>query len=180
MKRHSLSVVVVCLASAGTALAQTGSGQKQPATDALRQGWDNVKTIVTRSAELMPEDKYAFKPAPEVRSFGAIIGHVANSNYMFCSSASGEENPNKDDFEKATAKAALVEAVKASIAYCDEVFTKATDASVAEEIELFGRDVPRINALFITVMHGSQHYGNLVTYLRMNELVPPSSSQGQQ
>ncbi|MPZ19130.1 MAG: hypothetical protein GEV06_14625 [Luteitalea sp.] len=178
MKLYS-SVVMVCLATAGTAFAQAGGDQKQPAADALRQSWDNVKAMVAGSAELMPEDKYAFKPTPDVRSFGGIIGHVANSNYMFCSAARGDENPNKEDFEKTTEKAALVEAVKASIAYCDEAFTKATDASVGEQIKLFGRDAARINALLMTVAHGSQHYGNLVTYLRMNELVPPSSAGSQ-
>jgi hypothetical protein len=85
----------------------------------------------------MSEENYAFKPTPEVRSFGQLVGHVANANYMICSMALGEKNPNAADFEKTTAKAALVQAIKDSFTYCDKAYA-ISDASGLEETTISG------------------------------------------
>ncbi|MFN2445291.1 MAG: DinB family protein [Vicinamibacterales bacterium] len=115
----------------------------------------------------MPEGDYAFKPTPQVRSFGQLVGHLINDHYLMCSAAKGEKSPSAADFEKVTAKAELVKALGDSIAYCDAVFSSMTDASALQPVEAFGQKVTRF---------GSEHYGNMVTYMRLKGLVPPSSA----
>src|SRR5439155_22650546 len=78
-----------------------------------------IRRDLAEAAENMPANEYAFKPTLLVRSFGQLIGHVANANFFFCSQAKGEQSPATADFEKATEKAALVKALRDSLAYCD-------------------------------------------------------------
>jgi uncharacterized damage-inducible protein DinB len=142
----------------------------------VRPHHEGVKGYVIRSAEQMPEENYAFKPTPEVRSFGQLIGHIANANYMICSMASGEANPSRANLEQTTAKAALVQALKESFAFCDRAY-QTSDAKLMEKVDIFGQQQDRLYALIMNVGHVNEHYGNLVTYLRLKGLVPPSSQR---
>jgi uncharacterized damage-inducible protein DinB len=136
-----------------------------------------VKTILVSSAEKMPEENYNFKPTEAVRSFGQIVGHVADAQYMFCSLALGESNPDHKIEQTKTTKADLVAALKESVAYCDKAYDGMTDASGAQMVKLFGMDMPKFGALNINNMHDMEHYGNLVTYMRLKNIVPPTSEQ---
>ena len=140
----------------------------------VKPHYDGVKGFLIRSAEQTPEQHYSFKPTPEVRSFGAILGHVANANYMICAMASGEANPSRANLEQTTAKAALVQALKDSFAFCDRAYQTA-DAKLMEKVDIFGQQQDRLYALIMNVGHLNEHYGNLVTYMRLKGLVPPSS-----
>jgi len=142
-----------------------------------KYAYARVKGILTRSAEKMPEESYSFKPVDTVRSYGQIIGHVADAQYLFCSIALGEKNPGLDIEHTKTTKADLVAALTAAFAYCDKAYDTMTDATAAQPIKLFGNDAPRIGALNINNMHNMEHYGNLVTYMRIKGIVPPSSEQ---
>ena len=143
-----------------------------------KEAWSFVKKNILRSAEKMPEENYGFRPAASVRTFGQVLGHVADSQYYFCSVALGEKNP-APMFEKTnTAKADLIEAVKAAAAYCDRAYDGLTEAQGAETVKLFNRDMPKRDVLTTNTMHGVEHYGNLVVYLRMKGIVPPSSEPG--
>lgn len=146
--------------------------------DGLRGTFDTVKGWITKAADQVSEDLYNLKPTPEVRSFGELLGHVANANYMICSAATGEKSPNATDFEKVTAKAELVKGLRASFAYCDQAFGAMTGAKAHETIELFGQKQPRLAVLAFNTSHDFEHYGNIVTYMRLKGLVPPSSQQG--
>jgi uncharacterized damage-inducible protein DinB len=138
---------------------------------------ENVKGWLIASAEQMPEDKYDYRPTPEVRSFGELMGHVANATYMFCSGAMGEQSPNSTDFEKVTTKAEVVEGLKAAFGYCDAAY-KMSEAEAMEETTFFGQTGSRLWVLMFNVAHNMEHYGNAVTYLRINGMVPPSSQRG--
>jgi uncharacterized damage-inducible protein DinB len=144
------------------------------AVAALNPLYENIKGNIIKSAELMAEADYAFKPTPAVRSFGQLVGHMANANYAMCATAKGEASPAQQDFEKTTEKAALVKAVKDAFAYCDPVFTM-PDASFAPMAELFGMKMTRLGFLILDVAHDNEHYGNMVTYFRLKGMVPPSS-----
>jgi uncharacterized damage-inducible protein DinB len=112
-----------------------------------------------------------------VRSLGQIIGHVANAQYFFCATALGEQGP-KDDIEKTrTSKADLVAALKESTKYCGRAYQQ-TDRAVQQSVKLFGEQRTRLFTLGLNAAHNAEHYGNLVTYLRLNGIVPPSSRQG--
>jgi len=139
--------------------------------------YDGVKGWLIASAEQMPEENYSYRPTPEVRSFGELMGHVANANFMFCSGAMGEQNPNSTDYEKATSKAEVVEGINAAFAYCDSAY-QMSEAKAMEETTFFGQAGSRLWVLMFNVSHDWEHYGNVVTYMRLNGMVPPSSQRG--
>ena len=176
---RTLVFTVVLACSALPAAAQTG-GSLAGSVKAMH---GMVAQNLVAAAEKMPEAEYAFKPTPDVRSFAELIGHVANANFYFCSMAKGEASPAKTNFEKATAKADLVKGIKDAIAYCDTAYNSATDASFAEKIKaplpVLGGDNPRGTTLIFNVAHNNEHYGNVVTYMRLKGHVPPSSEPKQ-
>jgi uncharacterized damage-inducible protein DinB len=113
-----------------------------------------------------------------VRSYGQIVGHVADAQYLFCSIALGEKNPGLKIEQTKTSKADLVAALKDAFAYCDKAYNGMTDVSASEMVKLFGMDVPRLGVLMGNFGHSMEHYGNLVTYMRLKNIVPPSSEPG--
>ena len=144
------------------------------AVSGLKMPWNRMKETLVKTAEKMPEENYAFKPTPEVRSFGQLVGHVADANFMFASLSAGEK-PTPRDIEKTkTSKADLVAALKESLAACDKVFTM-SDAEHSTPTKLFGMDTTRLIFVVIIFSHDAEHYGNMVTYMRIKGLVPPSS-----
>lgn len=140
----------------------------------LKFPWGRVMDILVRAAEKMPEETYAFKPTPDVRSFGQLVGHAADANFLFAAMAAGE-TPTPREIEKTkTSKADLVAALKESFAACDKVFGM-TDAELSVPMKLFGRETTRFAVVGLMVGHNWEHYGNMVTYMRIKGLVPPSS-----
>ena len=184
MRKAILGVLFACLlvmpAAAQTAAQDAGAN---PLSSWLRNLYKNNSNEVARAAEKMPEEFYGLRPGPqtEVRTYGQLIGHLANFNYMWCAQAKGEKNPNEgNNFEKVTAKADLVKAIHAAFAYCDGVYNSLTDASGMQMIDVTqesGRQqhVLRMSQLIMNVFHNNEHYGNIVTYLRIKSIVPPSS-----
>jgi uncharacterized damage-inducible protein DinB len=134
-----------------------------------------ISDTVIRAAEKMPEENYSFKPTPEVRSFGQLVGHVADANYMFCSQASGEANPMKGIEKTKTSKADLVSALKDAVAYCNKTFDGMTDAKGSQMVKFFNFNLAKLTLLSLNTAHTDEHYGNMVTYLRLKGIVPPSS-----
>jgi len=134
-----------------------------------------VSKAVIGAAEEMPEESYGFRPTPDVRSFGQLVGHVADANYMFCSNAAGEPDPAKDIEKTKTAKADLVAAVKDAVAYCGKVFDGMTDAKGSQMMTLFNFNLAKLTLLSLNTAHTDEHYGNMVTYLRIKGIVPPTS-----
>jgi uncharacterized damage-inducible protein DinB len=155
-----------------TAIAAFG---QNPPTNDIKGNYLNAKTNLIRAAEKMPEEHYGFQPTPEVRTFGQLVGHVADATGMFCASAAGETNPGKGYEKNATTKADLVAAITAMFSYCDGVFEKMNDAKGIEPTKLMGREYTRIGVLAFNNMHNFEHYGNIVTYMRIKGLVPPST-----
>jgi uncharacterized damage-inducible protein DinB len=167
------SSLLVLAFAAGPLLAQAKPAAS-PVAD-VRDLWKQATSYILESANDMPEAKYAFKPAESVRSFGELIGHVAGSQSMFCAIALGQKPPAEDAVEKgAKTKAALIAALKASNADCDKAYAQA-DAALGAKVDLFGQQKSRLYTLMMNATHDNEHYGNVVTYLRMNGMVPPSS-----
>ena len=152
------------------------AAQDNPVTKELTQFYESIRLNLIETAELVPESDYAFRATPDVRSLGELIGHVAGSQFFFCSSASGESSPNSTNYEQdVTAKAALVEGLKASFEYCDGVYGSMTDAKLGQMV---GERTPMWGLAF-NVAHNNEHYGNLVTYMRLKGIVPPSTARTQ-
>jgi uncharacterized damage-inducible protein DinB len=153
------------------------TSQANPFSTFNKFAYARVKTILVSSAEKMPEENYSFKPTDAVRSYGQIVGHVADAQYMFCSAALGEKNPGLKIEQTKTTKADLVAALKEAVAYCDKAYDSMTDAAGSQMVKFFDMDLPKIGVLNINNMHDMEHYGNLVTYMRMKNIVPPTSEQ---
>lgn len=170
---------VICMPlAAGLAMAQSAA-PANPFSASAKGVYSIVKVNVIKAAEKMPEENYSFKPTAEVRSFGQIVGHIADAQYLFCSMASGnQQNPPGVEKSK-TSKAELVAALKEAFSYCDKVYDDMTDASAAKIVKVLGRDAPSITALTFNAAHMDEHYGNIVTYMRLKGLVPPSSESAQ-
>jgi uncharacterized damage-inducible protein DinB len=174
---------VVMMAIAPLAMPAQEKPQMQPAPPAnpitlSEKGlYGFVSGAVIRAAEKMPEENYSFKPTPEVRSFGQLVGHAADANYMFCSQASGEANPMKDIEKTKTSKADLVSAMKDAVAYCNKAFDNMTDANGSEMVKFGNFTVAKLSLLSLNTAHTDEHYGNMVTYLRLKGIVPPTSEK---
>ena len=185
---RAIVITVVSGLLAAPAFAQ-GAGTRQtpppaPTAGALlvrvaQNGWAGAKRNIADSADQMPEANYSFKPVDTVRTFGQILAHVADTNYFYCARSKGETPPVPDGtLEKtATTKAAIVKALGESIAYCDAVYAALTATSAAETVKAGDNQIPRVQPLFGNVSHNVEHYGNLVTYFRMNKMVPPSTKR---
>jgi uncharacterized damage-inducible protein DinB len=134
------------------------------------------KDWLVKSADMITAANWNFKPTPAVRSFGELIGHVADANYMFCSIALGEKSPATAQFEKVTDRAAVVKGLKDAMAYCDKAY-KIAPAKLTEQVTMpFGNmKGSKLWVLMFNVAHNNEHYGNLVTYFRLKNMVPPSS-----
>jgi uncharacterized damage-inducible protein DinB len=171
----AVSVVPVALLGQEKSQAPT-TPPANPITVSENGLYSFVSGAVIAGAQKMPEENYSFKPTPEVRSFGQLVGHVADANYMFCSKASGEPNPMKDSIEKTkTSKADLVAAVKDAAAYCNKTFDSMTDASGSQMVKFMNFDFAKLALLSLNTAHTDEHYGNMVTYLRLKGIVPPTS-----
>jgi uncharacterized damage-inducible protein DinB len=195
MKRIVLAAAFACLIALpavaqtpAAAPAQAPAAQAAPATPpahplsaTLKSMWDGLKLNLVQSAEKMPEADYAFQPTKDVRTFGQMIAHVANSSFSYCARAKGEDNPNKEDLEKTKAtKADLVKALNDAVTYCDGVYGGMTDAAAMELVKAGQNLVPKARYLITNISHDNEHYGNLVTYMRLKGLVPPSTERAQQ
>jgi uncharacterized damage-inducible protein DinB len=168
-------IVGLALALPMPLVAQSGAPS---AVAAARANWTGVTRNLTRAAEQLPESLYAFKPVESVRTFGQQIAHVAGSQNMYCAIALGDPPRGEDDIEKTkTSKADLVAALKASTTYCERAYAQ-TDAAAQAMVNLFGQNVTKLHTLMGNALHNGEHYGNIVTYLRMKGLVPPSSQRG--
>ncbi len=170
--KHLMVAVFVSAALPASAFAQG-----KAFAEALTRMHAGVSLNVVEAAEKMPEAGFEFTPSKDVRTFGDFVGHIANSAYSYCSRAKGEANPNKEDFEKPHDKASLVAGLKAAVAYCDAVYKAQTDASLSEMVTMGQSQQPRGQILVQNISHDNEHYGNLVTYMRIKGLVPPSTER---
>src|SRR5215469_7016033 len=146
-----------------------------PITASERGLYSFMSNAVIRAAEKMPEDNYTFKPTPDVRSFGQLVGHEADANYMFCSMAAGEANPTKGIEKTKTSKADLVAAIKDAVAYCNKTYDGMTDAQGSKMVKFMNYNLAKLTLLSLNTAHTDEHYGNMVTYLRIKGIVPPTS-----
>lgn len=173
MKRFILLLLVVVVAPAQA--QQAVASNPGLGVGAVKGMWQAMTNYIIAAAEQMPEKDYAFRPTHDVRTFGEMLGHVAGAQAMICAAALGEKGGAEDDIEKtAKTKAALVAALKTTTQYCQRAYAQ-TDAATGAATTLFGNSMPRMNALAMNATHNAEHYGNLVTYLRIRGMTPPSS-----
>ena len=185
------TIVVVTLVTAAStgpgARAQTPQASQTPQTaqtataetfaDGMKSLYRSIRRNLVEAADLMPESNYGFKPTPDIRSFGELIGHLANAQYNFCSPVRGVASPNKQNNETLKTKAELVAALRQSLEFCDAAYDTLTDADMMAPAAFGGAKITKGYSLTFNVAHDNEHYGNIVTYLRLKGLVPPSTAR---
>jgi len=130
---------------------------------------------IVGAAELMPAEKYGFKPTAEMNTFGHVVIHIAQSNYSLCSKLSGSAAPEVK-LADTDGKDKLVAGLKDSFAFCTTVLANADDAKLGEQIPLFGgKMMPRAVAWIALSDGWNDHYGALAVYLRLNGILPPTA-----
>src|ERR687893_420556 len=147
---RAFPILLLLILSTGTSLAgqtQKAATVSNPAVSTARMLWEQPTEYITTVAEELPESTYAYRPTPEVRTLGQLIGHVAGAQYLICAAALGEPARREDDIEKTrTRKADLVAALKASTQYCAKAYAQ-TDRNAQQNTKLFGQERTRLYAL---------------------------------
>jgi len=170
LRRALIITLFTALVGATPALAQNPISAGTLATYSI------VKGYVTRAAEMVPEEGYGYQPTPEVRTFGALIAHIADASFSICGGAGGQAPPRSGIEDSVTGKAALREALAEGFAFCDGIYEGMTDARGAETVPFMGgQQMARLSVLGFNTHHTFEHYGNIVTYMRLQGMVPPSS-----
>jgi uncharacterized damage-inducible protein DinB len=175
LSRFAVLFLLASLAGLAQQPAPPPTAPADPLGSDVRMAFTYLTSTIVASAEKMPEENYAFKPVPEVRSFAQILGHIADSEYGMCAAIRGMSRPEIQVEKTKTAKAELVAALKESFEFCKPAYADFTDAKAAETVKLFGAEHTRLGVLYFINLHTVEHYGNLVTYLRLKGIVPPTS-----
>ena len=157
----------------------------RPLGGSIQRSFNVFTNYLVMAAEMMPESTYAFRPTPDVRTFGEQINHATGAHYSFCHQAGlppGVEKQAPPKLGAITAKAAIIAALKESIGYCDRVLAAASEQWLMEVVPSLGGSssgqvsAPRAHAFIYGVVHSAEDYGTITTYIRMQGLVPPSTA----
>jgi uncharacterized damage-inducible protein DinB len=171
--------------AAGPALAQEAAKKEPPKpaaspSEALLEQWNDIGRKLIAVAEDLPEDKYDYKPDKDARTFRGVLLHVAGSMYFFTDMAQGKkarypDNPNPAEL-KISSKADLVAFVKQCVKDGADLIKAKGDKGLAESVNIGAPRLYRFDELaYGLIEHSGEHYGNLVTYYRVNGMVPPES-----
>ncbi len=175
MSRTSTMMIAAVFACACSLQAQDAN----PISANLKQSWANVKGLLTRMAEKMPEENYRFKPTPDVQDFGQRMAHVIGFNMRGCALVKGDQKTV--NLGATPSKAQVVAAMKEANDECDAVFNSLTDADVLKTVDTGrGGQRPKLAVLQGLVLEHSQEvYGYTAVYMRLKGIVPPSSDRNE-
>jgi uncharacterized damage-inducible protein DinB len=161
MKLRMLLILCSLFVSAASSFAQSTPEKTPDVATELRNGFNEVNDWVTKAADMVPADKYNYKPVDTVRTFGQLIAHITDSYNYFCAQGVGTKVKYSTDVEKGpTDKDALLPKLKEAAGRCNAAY---------------GSSNAQLSPLFSNVGHTNLHYGNIITYMRMLGLKPPSS-----
>ena len=171
------TLLSLAIVPAGLAEEIAKAPQEDPLIDYATGVYHGVKAILAHSAEKVGEEHYGFKPTESVRSFGGVLAHATSAQYFFCSTVLGDEAAAPKLDENAS-KAELIEALEGAFSYCDRAYATMNTTTATETVMMMGSETPKLGALMTNNLHLIEHYGNLITYMRMLDIVPPTSEPG--
>jgi hypothetical protein len=173
MKRNFV-VVIALTALALPLIAQDAKPTANPVTAAVKQLLERRSKNMLAAADLMPADKYSFKPTPEQITFGHLILHTAIANGKVCSAITGAAEP-KIDVKDTDPKEKLIQTFKESFDFCSAQLANIDDSKLGEEVSLFGGKATRARALIELPIDWADHYSAQAMYLRLNGILPPTA-----
>lgn len=169
----------VCASMAAPALFAQAKQAPPPQNEIamLKGSYTAIKNNLMKAAERMPEENYGFKASPDIRTFGQLVGHVADAQKLFCSRVSGGPGPTEQAEKTKTAKADLVAVLKESFDQCDAVFNGLADDDLTKMITApNGAQTSKTGTLWRFIIgHSNEEYGYLAVYMRIKGIVPPST-----
>jgi DinB family protein len=180
MRIQTRTVILLAAAMLCAADALQAQTPSNPLSANMKSSWGNIKNLLTRMAEKMPEQDYRFKPTPEMQDFGQRMAHVVAFNMRGCSTVKGQPKTVNVSDKGMPTKAEVLEAIKEANAECDEVFNSLTDADLMKIINA-GRG-QRLEQSFLqglVLEHSQEMYGYMAVYLRLRGVVPPSSDRNE-
>ena len=166
------------LLTAALLFAAVASAQETPANPLVTVSkgvYAYTNNNILRSIDKIPDDMWNFQPTKDVRTVGQLFAHIADGQYEFCGVVAEGHGVQKGIEKTLKTKAEIAAALKDAIAYCNAAYAKMTDANAAEMVDFFGMKITKLGAMDFNIAHNMEHYGNLVTYMRINKIVPPSS-----
>lgn len=179
MKNALVVGMILLFASAAAAQQAAAPASGDPVLSAARQVLERQARNLAAAAELMPAEKYGFKPTEAQMTFGHVVHHTAEANLLLCARVAGDE-PKAVTAGVDADKDALVAALRQSFAYCADALGRARDARLGEETPLFGdRRGPRAAALLSLAGTWASHYSIAAVYLRLNDILPPTARPAQ-
>jgi uncharacterized damage-inducible protein DinB len=146
----------------------------------VQADWAIHKELLVNAADAMPDDKFGYKPTPAQRSYGEQIMHVVQAN-QFVAGRLGGKTPAPAINLKATTKAEVMTALRQSMDYLEVVLKEFTDQQLNERVAaggFMGPSASRLRAIYWSMQHTLDIYGQMVVYLRLNGIVPPASRGG--
>ena len=184
---NMFAAAAVAALSFAQAPAPSGQPQQPPAplpglVAEVKTMYTNVQNYITKAVEQFPADKLAWQPTPTVRTWARLIGHITDDNNGACYLLAGETTrpPRADapDGQESPAsklsKDDLLKGYKESVERCNKAFAALTEANMTERNGTSNRS--KIGVLMYNTSHTNEHYGNIVTYMRLQGMVPPSSA----
>ena len=166
---------LIFLGSVLLAPVETSAQVDNPLSAGAKAQFTGISSFVTRSADKIPDNLFSYRATPEVRMISQLFGHIADAYFAMCAAADGSKPPQEGLEKSATTKAALVRALADGVSYCQSVMQRMTDEKGSEKVPFYFGPTPRLSILYFVTTHTYEHYGNLVTYMRLNKIVPPSS-----
>jgi uncharacterized damage-inducible protein DinB len=169
---------LISSASVFLVISASGFGQSaDPVIASSERLFTIAKTDVLKSVDKVSDELWTYQPTPQVRTFGQLFAHIADGQYEFCSAAVEPSMIDKGVEKKLKTKAEVVAALKDAFAYCEKSYASLTKDRALETVKAFGGQMTRISVMDFNAAHTMEHYGNLVTYMRLKGIVPPTSKQ---
>ncbi len=173
-----MRVRLLALATLAAIVPRLVAAQTNPLADAFRADAKDEAKKLTAAAEVMPAEKYSFKPTPAQMSFGDIVAHLAAGNDFFCGTISGVKAPERTKVDPTANKETLVARLKETFQFCDEALAKLDDSKLSEQLPFFGgKMLSRAAMMLVTTADWADHYSQSAIYLRLNGHLPPTAKK---
>jgi hypothetical protein len=177
MKRTVVILALLFLAPLVRAQAVPAE-TKNPVSAALREILPGRQKNTVAAIEAMPADKFNYKPSGDQRTFGQLVDHMVETNYLLCGKAAAVPASTVEGTKDTDSKDKRVTAVKASFDFCSEALAKMDDSKLTETTEGFGgKQVTRAWISLVLAGTWADHYAEAAMYLRLNGVLPPTAKK---
>lgn len=172
-----LAAMVTLVAGVANAQAPQGPQPSGPLSAAMLSAWQRASRAMPAAADLMPAEKFTYKPTPGQMSFGEIIAHEAESNETLCRAlAGGTQTPSESAAGATAPKADLVARLRKSFDTCGSVVAQIKESALGDSVPFFGgRKATKARAAVALAQDWADHYAQAAIYLRLNDILPPTA-----